>query len=202
MVKPSDIFKREKVFLAHCSGFAKGVGNSETDALDPLERLLNVIQTKPEISCSTIGTHDRFLISQEKSNFFGPIGLIVLPATFESITHSSASDGGTQAATDGSGRRTNTNRKNEPSDLEEAIINRTWDDYNEICVNHYEIKGLFIAGTLEFTDGVIYTRKHVYDKFQPHVDVFFLRDGIFTKIQTQDKVPIERIYDQYALEPD
>jgi hypothetical protein len=145
-MSPTDIFIKHNVLLAHCSSMAQMVGNKDTHALDPFEKLDRILNDelspRIEISCSTIGLSDIPM-----THFTGNFGLILKPHSFSSITHISNTDGGTEPSGDGR-TRSGINRKNSPDDLEDAIANRVDTGhplYNEICVKNYDILGLFVA---------------------------------------------------------
>lgn len=198
-MSPAELFAEESVFLAHCAGFAKGVGNNETDAFEPLERLRNVVENGPEISCSTIGTDDRRVAGLEfgDSNFTGDIGLIILPFAFSAITHASRRDGGTLPPLESGGPRRNTNGRNSPDEVRLAIRERPPTEYNEICSNGYEVIGIFMAqNPARFTDGEEYEFQEVLRAFDDLPFFFFLK-GLLHQVLSADEtrqIPINEIY--------
>ena len=148
MTSPSELFIDKEVLLVHFSGFAKGCGDSATDALDPLERLDRVISLTPEISCSTVKRTDSF----QNGNWFGTAGVIIKVTSFNDITHSSSTDGGTLPPIPPSVVRQNTNGKNSIRDLIDAIDQRPPNQHNEICVRNYTVVGMFCDGTVQFQE--------------------------------------------------
>lgn len=191
---PTEIFLRHNVFLAHCSSFAKMVGNKDTEALAPFEKLDRILEDygnpNIEVSCSTIGLSDTLI-----DNYFtGEFGLILKPDSFSSITHISNSDGGTEPSGDGRTRK-GTNRINSVQTLDDAIINRgsaedRTQNYNEICVNYYEILGLFISQNSNLHD--------LLNHFKGRVRLLHLKcDGSELKdLFNGKRVSIQELYNQ------
>jgi len=72
----------KNAFIAHCAGYAKGVGNNQTDRYSIFERIHHAIFDDIEISCSTIVPGDNF----QGNNYTGTLGIILFPKAPNSIT--------------------------------------------------------------------------------------------------------------------
>lgn len=134
------IFQKHSVVIAHCLTNNGGAGNTFSTGKNIYQRIDDVIAHQLELSCSTIKTNDTLL---GQNNFFGPVG-IILRAT--NVTYANPGDGGTNVDRFGT-RDYFLEASNEPTaaNIENAILNRTLTGYNELCINHYSVFGLFLC---------------------------------------------------------
>ncbi len=139
------------VVLVHFIGESTGVGSAVTDDLSPIEAAQRVVDTKCEVSCSTVSKGD----NRARNNYFGSIGLILDPIDRSNITHCGSADGGTKGPESGSTVRTGTNGLNSEEDIKSAVIGRATQAHNEICAKGYRVIGIFHEGakpvTLQFS---------------------------------------------------
>ena len=134
-------------FIYHGAGFAKGLGNNQTNSLPYLSRLTQVIQNDIEISCSTIRPGDR----ETHGNYWGRIGLILKQKDRNSITLVSNQDAGTLPS-DG-GKRSIQRLPITISDIANSIDERPPNHHNEWCVLSYTVFGIYIEDPIQYTDG-------------------------------------------------
>ena len=176
-----NILLRHNCVLVHCAGFAKMVGNEDTNSLTYLDRLNRVIKnTNFAIACSTVSHSDTY----EQGNYTGKLGAVIRPKSGGSILDCSSGDAGTTPA---SRERMKGNMKVPDSHFESAIINRGGGEYNEICVSEYEVIGVFFDYPVQYADEngnyIDVTSKEIYDNFGSEMSYYFLRDGCFFKAE-------------------
>lgn len=141
-----DVLISQNAILAHCVANYYGAGNQ--DVPDTIyDRIRACFKNDIELACSTIVKGD--YVAENHNNYFGPIGLIIVPGE---ITHATSRDAGSWLDKRTSRREYTCN--NIP--LIEAIRQRPQDNYNEICVKNYSIPGIFISiDTLGFFEAAI-----------------------------------------------
>lgn len=153
MTEVAQILATHGVILVHCSGDVKGVGTVTTNSYSPIERLVNCVEHRPDVSCSTVKVGDS-LSHQDplQKNFYGPLGLIIDPLSFANITLAYPNDAGssfcevTKKRTGGRGLGRNTE-----NDVCDAITKRGTvveanypaTGWNEICCHNFKIVGLY-----------------------------------------------------------
>jgi len=151
MPSPSNILREHGVFLAHCSSYPQLYASDLTAHLGPLERLTNAAQSQLGLSCSTIGPYDSF----NNRNFTGKIGLILVPPSFDAITHATPKDGGTSApAKRGDPREPLPKFPITEQLLRTAIKHRPNNEHNEVCLKAYHVVGVFMCPPVDFTPKV------------------------------------------------
>jgi len=133
----------KNAFIAHCAGYAKGVGNNQTDRYSIFERIHHAIFDDIEISCSTIVPGDNF----QGNNYTGTLGIILFPKAPNSITFASCSDSGTSIDIGNPTRRKYKNIKSDISleNIQKCILDRNKTDYNEFCILAYHVVGVLLV---------------------------------------------------------
>lgn len=134
------IFSRHNVIIAHCLTKEGGAGNTFSTSKSIYQRIDDVLTGQLELSCSTISKGDTL---KNKSNFFGPVGIILKDTN---VTFASPIDSGTGVASYGK-RDFLSEQSNLPTavNIENAILKRSPESYNEICINKYKPFGFFLC---------------------------------------------------------
>ena len=146
----STILKHNNVFIAHCSSYAEMFCSNYTKSFSELGKLTNAAKGGREISCSTIGPND-----VQGGNFTGYIGLILNPKSLSSITWASPSDGGTRAPEkEGQPRIKPYVQIITEQLLIESVTKRSNNEYNEICINEYDVLGVFMYSSVRFKSDI------------------------------------------------
>jgi hypothetical protein len=133
------IFQKHNVIIAHCLTNNGGAGNTFSTGKDIYQRIDDVLSAQVELSCSTIKVTDT--IRGGVNNFFGPVGIILKQTR---VTYANADDGGTNVHLFGK-RDYLTDPINQPTviNIENAILNRLANKYNELCIDQYTVFGFF-----------------------------------------------------------
>lgn len=148
-----NIFLKQNVVLAHCLTQNGGAGNIFSAGKNLFQRIFDVVRNKPEISCSTIKKGDT-LEYTKRTNFFGPVGLILNKTN---LTFVSPSDSGTGVLKNGNRDYILTEEtKPTENNIENAIINRPINSYNELCADNYNVFGVFLC-----FDDILYLTQNI-----------------------------------------
>ncbi len=147
----SRLLRQKMGFIAHCAGFAKGVGSVSTSQLSFLGRLRYAIDnTDIELSCSTVVPGDSFDL--QRMNYTGNIGIVLRPNESTSIAFACPTDAGSQIDPDDPKRRvTGLRRPATIQDVRSAILDRPADRYNELGILSYTVLGVFIDGPVQYS---------------------------------------------------
>jgi hypothetical protein len=205
------LLTRYQAFVAHCAGFAKGTGNATTDSYGYLERLAHAIAHADdwELSCSTIKKGDVFA-PFGRANYTGPLGLVLFPLTTQSIVGATPGDGGSWIDPCNPGRRLPRLPPSCIEEIEQSIVNRPGDRYNEIRVYRYQVLGIFISRPVQFSTptGLDEISDSEIRQGFPHKRVFLLCKGSLYSssfsaptdaFRQEEQITIEQLY-QEALE--
>lgn len=89
--------RQENSCLLHCASYAKGIGNDESNAYMPLDRLRAATANEDswEIACSTAAAGCIYQM-WGPSFYTGPIGLVIAPGSDDSFTGAWCEDFGSQ----------------------------------------------------------------------------------------------------------
>lgn len=156
-----NVLKTHEVFLAHCITREGGAGNEFSTGKTVYERIKYVIEEKPEISCSTISKGDKC-----SKNYFGPVGIILKNVQ---ISFASPIDAGTRVVALNK-RDFERSPENLPTteNIKNAIKNRS--NYNEFCVEKYDIFGVFLC--FDEMDFLMYTIESERKFYESTADLF------------------------------
>ncbi len=169
------ILIERKAFIYHGASFAKGIGNSSTNALSYLDRLRNVMTQDLEICCSTI----KFGDSELNRDFWGRMGLILWPKSHNSITLVSPTDAGTVPDLSIVGRRQINRLPITSCALVNSIDHRPPHTANEWCVLDYAVIGIFVEPPIQYVENGDLHGIELKDVFQffPSLKVFAFCHG-------------------------
>ncbi len=176
----------QDAIIVHCAGFAKGVGNDETNGLDYLQRLHRAIVGDVELSCSTVVPGDMNDFS--KMNYTGKVGLVLRPNSSASITFASESDVGSQIDPRDSKRRFTGLPSATLELIQTAITDRPPNTYNELGVMDYSVIGVFIDPPIQYVSetGLHSIELRDVAKAFSAVRLFLLRGGQLHDLVSED----------------
>ncbi len=189
-------------FIVHCASVTKGIGEDYTY----LTTLENAIKTKPPLPCSTISVGDTLDILGPTTNYMGTIGIILVPNSDNSISFASRGDGG-QTPEDRN-REAKLKVSTTLQAVEDVIVNREYNGYNELSVYDYNIIGIFFDRMPVQFAPIKCGDKHIFydlDVFTTYgtmkdIDFFYLEKGELYNTDFDDKTSKFKISEKIEIE--